>query len=58
MVVRDLLSGRLCGGRGKRHAQSVFGQIHGRDNSFHPQAVKAERSLAFKMAHSGAANNP
>ncbi len=42
MVVRDLPAGRLFGGRGKRHVPSVFGPIHGQDNSFHPQPVKAE----------------
>jgi hypothetical protein len=47
MMVGDLLAGRLYGGRGKRHARSVFGPIHGRDNSFHLLAVKAERSPAF-----------
>jgi hypothetical protein len=53
MVVGDLLVGQLCGGGGKKHARSVFGPIHGQDNSFHPQPVKAERSPAFNDGMQG-----
>ena len=51
MVIGGLLAGRLYGGHGKRNDRSVFGQIHGQDNSFHLQAVKTEhrRVAAFKF---------